>query len=141
MAPRRNRLADRDVGHPAGPQDGQDDEADRAAPGDQDAVIGPHVGQLDGMEGDRRRLGQRRRPHGERVRDAQRVGRGHRQVLGEGAPHVADVARLAAKADRGPAPPAGPAPPHPGVGLKTTRSPPDHPGPVPSADATMPDHS
>ena len=31
--------------------------------------------------------------------------------------------------------------PQPGVGLNTTRSPPDHAGPAPSAEATMPDHS
>ncbi len=31
--------------------------------------------------------------------------------------------------------------PHPGVGLKTTRSPPDHAGPAPWVEATVPDHS
>ena len=109
LAPDGGRLAHGDVGDPLGTQHGDEQEADRAGPGDKHPIVRGDVGQPQRVQGDGHRLGQRGHPGRERIGNPdQAVGR-HRLVLAEGTAVPDEVGRGAVQAHRRAAPSTGPA--------------------------------
>ena len=83
LAPQRRGLRDRDVVDAARAQHRGGEQADRTAAGDEHAVVGRRAREVDGVDRDRGRLGERGGARRQRVGDAQQPRRGDDLVAAE----------------------------------------------------------
>ena len=111
-----------DVGHTARQKDGHGEEADGPGPGDEDAVVGRHLGQVDGVDGDGRRLGECGGPGGQGVGEPHELVGARHEIPAEGATEREVVRGLSCEADRRAAPSTGTARAATGRGVR------HHPG-------------